>query len=173
MICNFKKWVSNFKNIWRKEFFFYVHSFKNADFLHYLFFNFQSFFCQKTIMTSHHKIITRGRQSDKLSFKGSLVAERKLELELGILILTLLPLENAFVDFTHIIRYIPSLYSIIAILTVVLHNYTKYHWNKTNLLKMFCIRIAVKKTIKSFIYRILPATLFRNFVNGSTKLILL
>lgn len=78
-------------------------------------------------MTSHHKIITRGRQSDKLSFKGSLVAERKLELELGILILTLLPLENAFVDFTHIIRYIPSLYFIIAILTVVLHNYTKYH----------------------------------------------
>lgn len=49
--------------------------FKNADSLHYLFFNFQSFFCQKTIMTSHHKIIARGRQSDDLSFKGSLVAE--------------------------------------------------------------------------------------------------
>lgn len=78
-------------------------------------------------MTSHHKIITQGRQSDDLSFKGSLVAERKLEPELGILMLTLLPSENAFVDFTHIIRYIPSLYFIIVILTVVLHNYTKYH----------------------------------------------
>lgn len=111
---------------------------------------FRVFFCQKTIMTSHHKIITRGRQSDDLSFKGSLVAERKVEPELGILMLTLLPSENAFVDFTHIIRYIQSLYFIIEILTVVLHNYTKYHWNKTNLLKMFYIRIAVKKKIKIF-----------------------
>lgn len=88
---------------------------------------FRVFFCQKTIMTSHHKIITRGRQSDDLSFKGSLVAERKVEPELGILMLTLLPSENAFVDFTHIIRYIQSLYFLIEILTVVLHNYTKYH----------------------------------------------
>lgn len=73
-------------------------------------------------MTSQHKIITRGRQSDELSSKGSLVVERKLEPELGILMLTLLPSENALVAFTNIIRYIPSLYFIIAILTVVLHN---------------------------------------------------
>lgn len=131
---------------------------------------FRVFFAKKQLW--HHKIITRGRQSDDLSFKGSLVAERKVQPELGILMLTLLPSENAFVDFTHIIRYIQSLYFIIEILTVVLHNYTKYHWNKTNLLKMFYIRIAVKKKLKSFIYRIFSASLFRNFVNDSTKLIL-
>lgn len=67
----------------------------------YLFFNFQSFFCQKTIMTSHHKIITRGRQSDELSFKGSLVAEIWAP-ELLTLMLTLPPMENELVDYTHI-----------------------------------------------------------------------
>lgn len=55
-------------------------------------------FCLKTNLTSHHEILTGKRQFDELSFKRSLVAERKLGPELWTITLTLPPMENALVD---------------------------------------------------------------------------
>ena len=59
-------------------------------------------FCRKTNLTSNHEILTGKRQFDELSFKRSLVAERKLGPELWTITLTLPPMENALVDYTHI-----------------------------------------------------------------------
>lgn len=56
---------------------------------------------RKTSLTSNYEILKDKRQVDELSFKRSLVDERKLGLELWSLILTLTPMKDALVDYTH------------------------------------------------------------------------
>lgn len=58
-------------------------------------------FCRKKNLTSHQEILIRERKFDGLSFKGSLVAEIWAP-ELLTLMLTLPPMENELVDYTHI-----------------------------------------------------------------------
>lgn len=69
----------------------------------------------KTSLTSNYEIWKDKRQVDELSFKRSLVDERKLGLELWSLLLKLTPMEDALVDYTHLyckLLYMSQIYCI-------------------------------------------------------------
>lgn len=98
----FLKKCQNEVIFWRKEFectLFPKMKFPTFTFILKVFQNRGIF--RKTSLTSNYEILKDKRQVDGLSFKRSLVDERKLGLELWSLMLTLTPMKDALVDYTH------------------------------------------------------------------------
>lgn len=80
-----------------------MYTFQNWEipYFHFQSLSIQQNFATKKNLTSHQEILIGERKFDGLSFKGSLVAEIWAP-ELLTLMLTLLPMENELVDYTHI-----------------------------------------------------------------------
>lgn len=95
---------------WRKEFectLFPKMKFPTFTFI-FKVFQYRGIF-RKTSLTSNYEILKDKRQVDELSFKRSLVDERKSGLELWSLLLKLTPMKDALVDYTHRENYILEL----------------------------------------------------------------